>query len=78
MLMMILIGIAIFVGYRFLAQQIDQYTSTSPVELPKLEMPAEQRQAVKERFDAFKKAVDAETPIEPLVLTSDDLNALDQ
>jgi hypothetical protein len=75
-LMLILLGIAIYVGYRFLAQQIDQYTSTSPIELPKLEMPAEQRQAVKERFESFKKAVDDGTPIEPLVLTSDDLNAL--
>ena len=39
-------------------------------------MPAEKRQALKDRVEAFRKAVDAGTPTEPLVLTSDDLNAL--
>jgi len=75
-LMLILVGIAIFVGYRMVAQAIDQYTSTTPRELPKVEMPEEQVKAVKARFDAFREAVNAGTPIEPLVLTSDDLNAL--
>ena len=31
---------------------------------------------LKDRVEAFRKAVEAGTPIEPLVLTSDDLNAL--
>ena len=48
----------------------------TPRELPKVEMPAEQRQALKDRVEAFRKAVEAGTPTEPLVLTSDDLNAL--
>ena len=39
-------------------------------------MPAERRRTVAERFDAFKKAVEEGTPTEPLVLNSDDLNAL--
>ena len=39
-------------------------------------MPAEQRQVLKDRVEAFRKAVEAGTPTEPLVLTSDDLNAL--
>ena len=39
-------------------------------------MPAEKRQALKDRVEAFRKAVEAGTPTEPLVLTSDDLNAL--
>ena len=39
-------------------------------------MPAEKRQALKDRVEAFRKAVEAGTATEPLVLTSDDLNAL--
>ena len=50
--------------------------ATAPRELPKVEMPAEQRQDLKDRVEAFRKAVEAGTPTEPLVLTSDDLNAL--
>ena len=36
----------------------------------------EERKGVRERVDAFKRALDAGTAIDPLVLTSDDLNAL--
>jgi hypothetical protein len=75
-LMAILVGVVAFVGYRFLNRMIDQYTSTTPRQLPKVEMPAEQRQTLKDRVEAFRKAVDAGTSAEPLVLTSDDLNAL--
>ncbi len=58
-------------------QLVDEYTlGTAPRQLPKVEMPAEQRQTLKDRVEAFRKAVDAGTPTEPLVLTSDDLNAL--
>ena len=49
---------------------------TTPQALPKVEMPAEQVKALKERVEAFRKAVEAGTSNEPLVLTSDDLNAL--
>jgi hypothetical protein len=72
----IVVGVGAFFAYRLLNQLVDQYTSTTPLELPKVEMPPEQRTALKDRIEAFRKAVDAETPTEPLVLTSDDLNAL--
>ncbi len=75
-LMVVLVGILIFVGYRMASRYVEEYTATAPVQLPKVEMPEEQRQAVKDRFDSFKKAVNDGTPIEPLVLTSDDLNVL--
>jgi hypothetical protein len=76
LLMVILVSVAVFFGYRFVSQLVDQYTSTTPRELPKVEMPAEQRQATKDRLEEFRKAVEAGSPTEPLVLTSDDLNAL--
>jgi hypothetical protein len=62
--------------YRALGQFVDQYTATAPRELPKVEMPAEKRQSVKDRFEAFRRALDAGTATEPLILTSDDVNAL--
>jgi hypothetical protein len=76
LLMAILLAIMAFFTYRFFGKLVDEYTSTVPRDLPKVEMPAEQRQALKDRVEAFRKAVDEGTPTEPLVLTSDDLNAL--
>jgi hypothetical protein len=76
LLMVILVAIGSYFLYRFASQVINDYTSTEPRVLPKVEMPAEQRQVLKDRFEGFRKAVNEGTPTEPLVLTSDDLNAL--
>jgi hypothetical protein len=75
-LLVILVAIVAFVAYRMLGQAVNEYTSTAPEQLPKVEMPAEKRQDLKDRIEAFRKAVDAASAIEPLVLSSDDLNAL--
>lgn len=75
-LCVIFLAVIAFFTYQFVNKLVDEYTATAPRELPKLDMPAEQQQAVKDRVEAFRKAVEAGTPTEPLVLTSDDLNAL--
>jgi hypothetical protein len=72
----ILVGILAFVVYRWANRMVEEYTATAPEQLPKVEMPDEQRKAVKDRVEAFRKSVEAGTASEPLVLTSDDLNAL--
>ena len=72
----IFVGILLFVGYRWLGRMAEEYTATAPEQLPVLEMSAENRQAVKDRVETFRKAVEVGTTVEPLVLTSDDLNAL--
>jgi hypothetical protein len=75
-LFVILTAVVAFFGYRFVNRLVLEYTATTPRDLPKVEMPADQRQALKTRVEGFQKAVEAGTPTEPLVLTSDDLNAL--
>jgi hypothetical protein len=72
----ILVATLFYVGYRFLNQAVEQYTATAPRELPKSEMPAEQVQVLKDRVEAFRKAVKEGTPAPPLELNSDELNAL--
>ena len=74
--MAILIGILAFVGYHALSGLVNEYTATEPEQLPKVEMAAEQRQALKDRVEAFRKAVNEGKATEPLVLTGDDLNVL--
>jgi hypothetical protein len=76
LLMAILVGIMAFVGYRYLSQMVETYTATAPEQLPKVDMSAEKRKELKDRVEAFRKAVDAGTATEPLILSSDDLNAL--
>jgi len=76
LLLLIAVGIGFYFLYRAVGQFVEQYTATVPRELPEVEIPAEQRQALDERVEAFRKAIDAGTPTEPLVLTSDDVNAL--
>jgi hypothetical protein len=75
-LLALLLAVAAFFAWRAFNQMIDQYTSTTPLELPKVEVPAEKRQALKDHIEEFRKAVEAGNPTEPLVLTADDVNAL--
>jgi hypothetical protein len=76
LLLVIIVGVVGYAFYKWLNGVVQEYTATAPRELPKVEMPAEQRATVMERFETFRKAVDAGTPTEPLVLTGDDINAL--
>jgi hypothetical protein len=78
LLLLIAIGVIFFVLYRWLGNVVEEYTATAPSELPKVEMPAEQRATLKERVEAFRAAIKEGRPTEPLVLTADELNALIQ
>jgi len=75
-LVLILIGLGVYFGYRFFTQLVEQYTATAPRDLPKVEMPADQRTSLKKRVEEFGKAVEEGKAVESLVLTGDDLNAL--
>jgi cell division protein FtsN len=75
-LLMILVAIIGYFGFRLLNQAVEQYTSTAPRELPKSEMPADQVKMLNDRVEVFRKSLDEGTPAEPLELTSDDVNAL--
>ncbi len=76
LLLLIAVGVLLYLGYRMLGRAIEEYTATAPRELPKVEMPADQRKIVKERWEAFRKALEDGKPTEPLVLDSDEINVL--
>jgi hypothetical protein len=75
-MVLFLIGVGSYFLYRFVAHAIEQYTATAPQDLPKVEMPANQRESLKKRYEDFEKAVKEGKVVEPLVLTGDDLNVL--
>jgi len=76
LLAVIALGVTAFIGYRFVNRFVTEWTATTPVELPKVQISEDQRRSVRERVEAFRKAVNEGTATEPLALSGDDLNAL--
>ncbi len=74
----LVLAIGSFLLYRTAVRYFEMYTSTGPVELPQPEISEARRKDAVERFRAFREAVEAKRPTEPLVLDGDDLNALVQ
>ncbi len=75
-LMIIALAVLAFFATRLFSRFVEEWTSTEPMELPKVQASEEERKAVWERVGAFKRALDEGTASDPLVLSSDDLNAL--
>jgi hypothetical protein len=75
-LLIIALALGAFVFYRFLSRTVEQYTSPTPRELPKVQISEDHRKEVMDRFKAFREGVKDGTASEPLILTGDDLNAL--
>jgi hypothetical protein len=74
-LLVIVLG-ALMVGLHYVRKMVNQFTDSQAMELPTVQMPQEEIDKVKQRFEAFQKAVRDQRPTEPLVLTADDINAL--
>lgn len=75
-MVLVLIGAGGYLAWRAITGAIEQYTATAPRELPKVDVPADQREALKKRAAEFRKAVEEGKSASPLVLTGDDLNVL--
>jgi len=72
----LVIGLGTYFGARYLINKAMPYTDDAPTPLPPVEMAEADRASVRERFQAFRSAIDTDTPTEPLVLTADEINAL--
>jgi hypothetical protein len=74
-LLVIVLG-ALMVGLHYVRKMVNQFTDAQPMELPTVQMPQEEIDKLKQRFEAFQKAVREQRPTEPLILAADDINAL--
>ncbi len=76
----VIIIVAGVAGYLALKKKVTswvaQYTDTQPMTIPTVNMSKEDMDALKKRFEAFDQAVRNNKPTEPMVLTSDEINAL--
>ena len=60
-LVVLVVALLIYFGISMFNQVLDQFTDTAPVKLPASTLSAEDTQAVWDRVDDFKTAVEAET-----------------
>jgi hypothetical protein len=72
----VLLALVIYLGIRYAANEIGKYTSPTPETFPQVNLPAGEREALENRVKEFGDALEAQRPVEPLVLNSDQLNAL--
>jgi len=76
LVLLVLVGIAVYSGYRYYTRMVNEYTSTTPMELPHVELPQEQAEALDARVEEFKKSLDTGKDVKPLILTPEEINAL--
>ncbi|MDB6021710.1 MAG: hypothetical protein JWQ04_1567 [Pedosphaera sp.] len=78
LLLLVILGgyLAVHFTIKRVQAMVAEYTDTSPVALPKVEMSADEVKKLKARVAAFSQAVEAHSNAVPLVLTGPELNAL--
>ena len=80
LIVMVLVGIAFFFAVRYtvtkIAQIVEQYTETTPMTLPTVQISPTDYEQLDKRVTAFADAVNARKATQPLVLTGDEINAL--
>ncbi|HOZ47872.1 MAG TPA: hypothetical protein PLO37_21455 [Candidatus Hydrogenedentes bacterium] len=77
-ILLLLMIVVLFAGYRMVNHFVEEFTDTTPVQLPRVEMTEERSNALTKRVEDFGDAVEHGFPVEPLVLTQDDINGLIQ
>lgn len=76
LVLLVLVLGALMVGLHYVKKMVNQFTDPQPMELPTVQMSQGEVDKLKQRFEAFQKAVKEQRPTEPLVLAADDINAL--
>ena len=66
----------LMVGLHYVRKMVNQFTESQPMELPTVQMAPGEIDKLKQRVEAFQKAVKEQRPAEPIVLAADDINAL--
>ncbi len=75
-LTVVAVGVAGYMGYRFVAKMVTENTEPTPIDLPETEMPEEELKALTDRWEGFRTALKDDQPTEEIDLTADDINAL--
>ena len=63
-----------FLGWRYARGLVNQFTDAQPMPLPEIKLAANETTRLQNRIGLFRKAVEEDTPTEPLTLTTDEVN----
>jgi hypothetical protein len=75
----ILLLLGLLAGYatfRYLRSVVLNYTDTKPIEMPVVRLSDTEITNLQQRVDHFDKALEKDRPVEPLVLSADEINAM--
>ena len=75
-ILLLLCGVMAFFAFRFIKNQINQYTDSQPTPMPTVEMADPEFKELEARVKTFGEAMDQGKAVEPLVLTEREINAL--
>jgi len=80
LILLLVLAVGLFFGARYALSRLNrlvaQYSDTSPMPLPTVELPSDEMKALLDRISAFSDALDAHTNPAPLILTGPQVNAL--
>jgi hypothetical protein len=70
-------GLIVFLSIRYVARELrEKYTEEAPVELPTVDLPQSEIDALVERINQYAEDLRDGKPLEPITVTQDDINAL--
>jgi hypothetical protein len=75
-ILLLLVLLAGYAGYRYIHHLVDEYTDTKPLEMPAVHLSGTEIANLQKRVQNFDTALDADKSVEPLILSADEINAL--
>lgn len=63
-------------AYRYLRHLVFEYTDSKPIEMPVVQLSGTEVTNLQQRVEKFNKALEANKPVDPLILSADEINAL--
>jgi len=76
LVLLLLAAVLAVVAIRFFKNQVNAYTDSQPMKLPRVEMTDAEFQQLDQRVKAFGDAMEKGKPAEPLILAERDINGL--
>ena len=74
--LLLILAVLAVVAVRFVKNQVNAYTDSQPMKLPRVEMTDAEYQQLDQRVKSFSDGMEKGTATEPLILTERDINAL--
>ena len=75
LVLLLIMVVGLLIGVHYVKKMVNQFTDTQPLALPGVQLSQPEIEKLRERLDVFDKALKEHRLTEPLILTSDEVNA---